>query len=183
MPTLWETLPDPDDDPLATPPTIHARRTDPATSAAGAASVTLRSGTHKALLLLAYAEAPGPIADVEAAERTGLLHRPGACWWKRSSELRHLDMIYPAATTRSPITGEDVLACSVTALGATTAARLAENGLRLPAGTDRRDRSTWARLWDRIDHLERACPMPGCDFYGETRTGLIRHLGRTHGAR
>lgn len=91
-----------------------ARASDPETSKAGARSVRYRAGTQKAELLAVYAIADRPISDAQAATISGLIDKPGACWWKRCSDLRDDGMIEPVGTVTSPITDEQVMACRIT---------------------------------------------------------------------
>lgn len=93
-------------------PEIHARATDPGTSAMGAAHAALRAGTHKALLLHVFADGRH-LTDEEAAEEAGLA-RTG--FWKRCSDLRNDGLIEPIGT-RVGNAGTPVMVCQITAVG------------------------------------------------------------------
>lgn len=91
----------------------NARATDPETSKAAAASI--RTGSHKQLLLEAYRAAGYKgLTDEEAAERAGLT-RTG--YWKRCSDLRRDGFIVPRTyddgdiMTRIVMSGQWAMVC------------------------------------------------------------------------
>lgn len=94
----------------------RARHTDPDTSAAGAASVTVRAGSQKARLLAAYyAAGPDGLTDDEAAVHARV---DRACFWKRCSEMREDGLIMDLGVTRlGPLHGEARMVCGITARG------------------------------------------------------------------
>lgn len=104
---------------LQTAPELLARATGPATSTTAALRAAPRTGSHKALLLLAYYRAD-TLADAAAAERAGLAHTRS--WWKRCSDLRRDGLIAQVGTTT--VRGEQVMTCKITAAGAAMAAQL-----------------------------------------------------------
>jgi hypothetical protein len=127
----------------------EARNTDPQTSHAAGENVRRRALPQRDLLLLAYLRAgsPSPFAgdgwvggltDEEAGILTGLIEKPGCCYWKRCSELRQEGLIevftasQPDQTghyQRVPLTrisraGEQQQVCVLTADGAARAKQL-----------------------------------------------------------
>ena len=96
------------------------RTTDPATSRAGAASVRVRAGSQKALLLRAYSLAgPFGLTDEEAAYITRLSDNRSCCWWKRCSELRAGGFIASTGNQRKGQAGESRMVCAITTDGNT----------------------------------------------------------------
>lgn len=82
----------------------YARNTDPETSHIAGERARRRAIPQRDLLLLAYLRAgvPSPFAgdrhvggltDEEAGIMTGLIEKPGCCYWKRCSELRQENLI------------------------------------------------------------------------------------------
>ena len=83
----------------------NARRTDPRTSRAAAASLDARG--HLGILSRAYREAgERGLTDEEAATATGL-----ASAWKRCSDLRRLGFIVATGGTRRGSSGRDGIVC------------------------------------------------------------------------
>lgn len=106
-------------------PKFLARADDHSTSVAGARSVAVRSRSQKALLLVEYDRAEGGLTDEEAAERSGLLAKPKACWWHRASDLRKDGLIEKTDMVRiSPRSNEENMVCVITDLGRRIAAQL-----------------------------------------------------------
>lgn len=101
---------------LATPEKHLYSDDDHDTSKAGAKSVAMRSGSQKALLLNVYANS-AVLTDDEAADRAGLLVKPGCCWWHRCSDLRKEGLIAQVTTKTSQLTGEERMACVITEAG------------------------------------------------------------------
>lgn len=100
----------------------RARKTDPATSKAGASDVAYRSGTQKAKLLQAYAQAGDRgLTDEEAAELAGLNMR--SCFWKRCGELRQDGYISETGQTRNGDAGVARLVSAITETGRVAAGR------------------------------------------------------------
>jgi len=96
---------------------LPARKSDPSTSHAAAASAGLRTTSQKAQLLLAYAKHPMlGLTDEEAGIETGL-RRPGVCWWKRCSELRQMGLIRATEDMRQSQMGEMQQVCVITGDG------------------------------------------------------------------
>jgi hypothetical protein len=95
------------------------RTDDPETSKLGAKSVQVRSGTQKYRLLVAYSVNPaGALTDDMAADISGLLAKPGCCWWHRCTDLRTDGLIEETGEMmESPLTGEQRMACKITPLG------------------------------------------------------------------
>ena len=104
----------------------RARRSDHATSKAGAAAVAPRAGSQRARLLAVYASSnawrdlPG-WTDEEAAEWCGL---SGSCYWKRCGELRDggwiepvLDTVRGGELTRIGSAGSPRIVCRITPAG------------------------------------------------------------------
>lgn len=100
-----------------------ARKTDPKTSHVAGASVTVRAGSQRAELLLAYARNYG-LTDDEAGVITGLANKIGCCWWKRCSELRQGGLIAPTTETRMSRAGEEQMVCTITEEGMKVAVSL-----------------------------------------------------------
>lgn len=100
---------------MGTDPKKLSRRDDPDTSKEAAKS--LRTGSQKHALLVQYALAPDGLTDDEAADRAGLLAKPGCCWWHRSSDLRDDGYIEDIGVRVSPLTGEDRMVCRITDRG------------------------------------------------------------------
>lgn len=106
-------------------PKFLARADGPATSEKAARSVSVRSRSQKALLLVEYARVEGGLTDEEAADRAGLLAKPKACWWHRSSDLRKDELIVDTGAVRvSTRSGEENMVCVITDLGRRIAAQL-----------------------------------------------------------
>lgn len=97
-------------------PTRSARASDPGTSRKASENVKLRSGSQRAKLLKAYAEAEWGLTDEQAGQASGLADK-GACWWKRCSELRQADLIRFTGGTRMASSGEQQMVCSITDAG------------------------------------------------------------------
>lgn len=95
-----------------TPPAHLARATDPATSHRAAARASMRTGSHKALLLAVYGR-HGALSDAAAAQLAGLDHTRS--WWKRCSDLRNEGFIAPCGHTT--VRGERVMVCDITQTG------------------------------------------------------------------
>lgn len=115
QPNLWESFEEPKS--LATPAKHLARSGDSETSRLGAESVAMRSSSQKGILLAIYAKVSEPLTDDEAAERSGLLAKPGCCWWHRSADLRHDGLIVKVGQRRSNLTGEERMTCVITEAG------------------------------------------------------------------
>lgn len=81
----------------------NVRRTDPATSHAGAASVAMRSGSQRHQLLRAFGRHPSLNAD-KAWAATAIPE--GSCYWKRVSELAQAGLIEPTGATFPGRSGE-----------------------------------------------------------------------------
>jgi len=109
------------------------RSTDPDTAADAAAAVrkregtnlaAFRAGTHKHRLLATYARLADQyggsefgVSDDVVAREAGL-HRPGVCWWKRSSELRQVGYIEATgAVAVDPDSGKERERCRITDAG------------------------------------------------------------------
>jgi hypothetical protein len=104
-------------DPLMpTPASVLHRATDGDTSREAARSVSMRSGSQKARLLDVYANS-GVLTDDEAADRAGLLTKPGCCWWHRCSDLRKEGLIVQVNIKTSKLTGEERMGCVITERG------------------------------------------------------------------
>jgi hypothetical protein len=94
-----------------------ARRHDPTTSHMAAANVVIRQGSHKALLLGAYAGAGGNgLTDEEAGVRTGLFEARAA-YWRRCSDLREMNLIEATGETRRSRANEMQMVCRITDAG------------------------------------------------------------------
>lgn len=104
-------------DSLRTPARRLAKNNDTGGSKAGAASVSMRSGTQKALLLEQYATRTEGLTDDEAANLAGLLVKPGCCWWHRCSDLRHDGLIVATGMRESALTKEQRMTCVITDTG------------------------------------------------------------------
>ena len=104
QPTLFDAMPP------------AARASDPHTSHQAAASARLRAETQLGRLLAVYAaETPvQALTDEMAATLAGLPSR--SCWWKRCSDLRHMELIERVGTAASSL-GENVMTCKITRLG------------------------------------------------------------------
>lgn len=106
---------------LSNPPAylapISSRRSDPNTSKAAGASVAMRSGSQKQILLETYALTTLGFTDEEAGINSGLAHRPKCCYWKRCSELRQAGLIAPNGQTRLSSVGEPQQVCVITEAG------------------------------------------------------------------
>jgi leucyl aminopeptidase (aminopeptidase T) len=106
------------------PPPL-ARRTDPATSKAGARDVTMRAGSQCAQLLRAYAEADARgigLTRYEAGQVTGLAAR-GACYWHRVGDLEREGLVADTGETRVMPTGS-----------AQAVVRITDEGRRIAGG-------------------------------------------------
>jgi len=99
---------------LSPEPRVLARRSDPDTSHRAAENAALRSGSHKALLLVAYGYAQNGYTDEEAASVAGLSH---IGFWKRCSELRNLGFIIPNGLERRASSGLMAQVCEITLEG------------------------------------------------------------------
>jgi hypothetical protein len=91
---------------------LGARVDDPATSRKGAASLAVRAGSQRALLLERYAA--GSMTDEEAGYQSGLASRPRCCYWKRCSELRQAGYIRPTGAERMSSAGVPQQVCEIT---------------------------------------------------------------------
>lgn len=103
--------------PMIIPPTISARKSDPGTSKLAGASVAMRAGSQKHILLQAYANAITGLTDEEAGMNSGLAMRPKCCYWKRCSELRQAGFITVTGETRASSVGEQQQVCAITEAG------------------------------------------------------------------
>lgn len=93
-----------------------ARSDDHETSVMGAQSISIRGGTQKYKLLVAYSVNPDKaLTDDMAAKLSGLLAKPGCCWWHRCTDLRTDGLIEEIGEMmESPLTGEQRMACRIT---------------------------------------------------------------------
>jgi hypothetical protein len=90
---------------------------DPVTSVMAAASVQTRAGSQKSLLLVHYAKAGDRgLTDEEAGIESGL-HKKGANYWRRCSDLRALGLIQPTGGYRLSRFHERRMVCVITAEG------------------------------------------------------------------
>ena len=103
-------------------PRVLARRSDPETSHRAAENAAMRSGSHKALLLIAYGYAENGYTDEEAASVAGLSH---IGFWKRCSDLRNLGFIIPNGLERRVSSGLMAQVCEITLEGKRLRATLA----------------------------------------------------------
>ena len=105
----------------------RTRAGDHSSSRKGAASVRMRAGSQKALLLLAHLRRyPGSLSDVDAAVNAGLYHDRQTCWWKRCGELREAGLIeFTGEEVKSATTGETVKTSRLTEAGRALAEKLA----------------------------------------------------------
>ncbi len=87
----------------------NARRTDPATSKAAAASLG-DMDTIFAALLSAYMASPGGLTDEEAAARSGVTYDQAR---KRCSDLRRDGRIVPTGRVRPGSSGRSQRVCAV----------------------------------------------------------------------
>lgn len=87
----------------------NARRTDPATSKAAAASLGDKA-TIFAALLSAYMASPGGLTDEEAAARSGVTYDQAR---KRCSDLRRDGRIVPTGRVRPGSSGRSQRVCAV----------------------------------------------------------------------
>jgi len=87
----------------------NARRTDPATSKAAAASLG-DMDTIFAALLSAYRSSPNGLTDEEAAERSGVTYDQAR---KRCSDLRRDGRIVPTGRVRLGSSGRSQRVCAV----------------------------------------------------------------------
>lgn len=94
---------------------IPSRTTDPATSHSAAKAVTVRAGTQRARLLIAFMELPDA-TDEEAMERADGVS-PFSEYSKRCSELREVGMIKPTGETRPGISGQARIVSVITERG------------------------------------------------------------------
>jgi hypothetical protein len=102
------------DNPAIYAPTVSARKSDPGTSKLAGASVAMRAGSQKHLLLQAYADLTAGLTDEEAGMNSGLARKPKCCYWKRCSELRQAGFIAPIGLTRASSVGEQQQVCAIT---------------------------------------------------------------------
>lgn len=93
------------------------RATDPPTSRAGAGDVRLRLGSQQAQLLAAYAAEPNGLTNEQAGILSGLASKPGCCYWKRCSELRHKGFLRDTGRTAEASTGSLQMVCEITKAG------------------------------------------------------------------
>lgn len=103
------------------------RRSDPATSRAGAASSAMRSGSQRHRLLITYGSGVSQTAD-EARRRAGLART--SCYWKRCSELREAGLIADTGRTRPGDAGDEQMVCAVTDAGLAVLSRLVDSSAR-----------------------------------------------------
>lgn len=102
---------------------LGARATDPTTSTRAASNGVPRTGSQRHRLLAAYQS--DDLTDEEAAMRSSVFDIPGACWWKRCSELRADHYIEVSlyvgtsnqVTRESALTGEERIVCQLTDKG------------------------------------------------------------------
>ena len=105
------------DNPAVFAPTVSARRRDPGTSKLAGASVAMRAGSQKDVLLRAYANLTAGLTDEEAGTNSGLARNPKCGYWKRCSELRQAGFITPTGETRTSSVGEQQQVCAITEAG------------------------------------------------------------------
>ena len=99
-------------------PVVPARHTDPATSHAARKAVTIRAGSQRAVLLVAYADAGDyGLTNDGAGVVSGLADRPGCCYWKRCGELLAGGFIAATDDTRTSRAGEAQRVCVITRAG------------------------------------------------------------------
>lgn len=98
----------------AEPPAV--RKTDPASSRAGAESIKLRRGSQREKMLNAYMGVTDATDD-ESGAISGLSKNPKCCYWKRASELRAAGFIEPTGEYRYSRAGEKQMVCRITELG------------------------------------------------------------------
>lgn len=98
----------------AEPPAV--RKSDPASSRAGAESIKVRRGSQRAKMLRAYLNVEDATDD-ESGAISGLSLNPKCCYWKRASELRAAGLIEPTGEYRNSRAGEKQMVCRITELG------------------------------------------------------------------
>ena len=86
---------------------------------AGAQDVAKRAPSQSLRLLQAYSVAQAGYTSEEAAKRTGLIDKPGCCYWKRCSELREQGYIREhkiagRTLTRRADSGSQQIVCVIT---------------------------------------------------------------------
>lgn len=104
-------------DQIIVKPSALARKKDPPTSKLAAQNVVRRAKSQAARLLIVYAECCDGLTDDEAADKSGLLTKIGACWWRRCSDLRQNQLITPVGTRVSRLTNEERMVCVITDAG------------------------------------------------------------------
>ena len=86
---------------------MTARASDPLTSHLAGQSVKHRAPSQQLRVLAAfYRAAHEGLTDEEAGIKTGLIERPGCCYWKRCSELRQAGYLRSNGVMRRARTGE-----------------------------------------------------------------------------
>lgn len=94
------------------------RKGDPATSIAAGIASSVRTGSQRALILSLYAthHDPDGLTAWDIGQLSGYVEKPGACWWKRVSELVAAGLLEQVTTRRTP-TGQRQRACIITDAG------------------------------------------------------------------
>ena len=94
---------------------LGVRANDPTTSTKAAATIWVRAGSQRELLLSKYAGAD--MTDEEAGHASGLAQQTKCCYWKRCSELRANGYIVITGTTRIGSAGSSMMVCAITPEG------------------------------------------------------------------
>jgi len=106
-----------------------SRRTDPSTSKRAAAAARYRTGTHKALILLAHGANPQGLTDEEAAPASGLTYHQAE---RRCCDLRNDGMLMPNGQERAGTSGSMMRVSVLTDLGFATLRTMKEHDAHQP---------------------------------------------------
>jgi hypothetical protein len=101
-----------------------SRTTDPSTSKRAAAAARYRTGTHKALILLAHGNNPQGLTDEEAAPASGLTYHQAE---RRCCDLRNDGMLMPNGQERAGTSGSMMRVSVLTDLGFATLRTMKEH--------------------------------------------------------